>query len=59
MYLLKRKLERFFLFSQKRHNMDQTKTFMHEATTFFLEENLPRFLHGEPLLNPVDKAAGY
>jgi len=41
------------------HNMDQTKTFMHEATTFFLEENLPRFLHGEPLLNPVDKAAGY
>ena len=41
------------------HNMDQTVTFMHEATNFFLEENLPRFVTGQPLLNPTDKAAGY
>jgi phosphoglycerate dehydrogenase-like enzyme len=41
------------------HNMDQTATFMHEATEFFVEENLPRFLRGEILLNPVDPAAGY
>lgn len=42
-----------------RHNMDQTATFMHEATEFFVEENLPRFVRGETLLNPVDKVAGY
>jgi hypothetical protein len=42
-----------------RHNMDMTKTFMHEASTFFVEENLPRFLRGVPLLNVVDKKAGY
>lgn len=41
------------------HNMDQTATFMHEATEFFVNENLPRFLCGEDLLNVVDKAAGY
>ena len=41
------------------HNMDATETFMHEAADFFLEENLPRFLRGENLLNPVDQAAGY
>jgi len=41
------------------HNMDQTESFMHEATDFFLSENLPRFLRGEELLNPVDKIAGY
>ena len=41
------------------HNMDQTATFMHEATEFFVEENLPRFVRGETLLNPVDPAAGY
>ena len=41
------------------HNMDQTSTFMHEATTFFLNENLPRFLCNEELLNPVDPALGY
>ena len=41
------------------HNMDQTATFMHEATDFFLEENLPRFLCGEELLNPVDPQLGY
>lgn len=41
------------------HNMDMTATFMHEATDFFIEENLPRFLRNEPLLNIVDKVAGY
>jgi hypothetical protein len=39
--------------------MDQTATFMHEATEFFVTENLPRFVRGEELLNPVDKVAGY
>ena len=38
---------------------DQTATFMHEATDFFLHENLPRFLCGEELLNPVDPILGY
>jgi hypothetical protein len=32
---------------------------MHEATGFFVEENLPRFVRGQPLLNPVDQTAGY
>jgi phosphoglycerate dehydrogenase-like enzyme len=41
------------------HNMDQTATFMHEATEFFINENLPRFLCGEDLLNPVDPMLGY
>lgn len=41
------------------HNMDQTATFMHEATEFFVNENLPRFICGEELLNPVDKKSGY
>jgi phosphoglycerate dehydrogenase-like enzyme len=41
------------------HNMDQTATFMHEATEFFVHENLPRFLCGEDLLNPVDPVLGY
>jgi phosphoglycerate dehydrogenase-like enzyme len=41
------------------HNMDQTSTFMHEATEFFLHENLPRFMVGEDLLNPVDPTLGY
>jgi hypothetical protein len=39
--------------------MDATVTFMQEATDFFLDENLPRFLRGLPLYNVVDKAAGY
>lgn len=39
--------------------MDQTDTFQHEATDFFLDENLPRFQRGLPLYNVVDKAAGY
>ena len=41
------------------HNMDQTATFMHEATEFFVTENLPRFLCGEEVLNPVDPTLGY
>lgn len=41
------------------HNMDQTSTFMHEAAEFFVYENLPRFMCGRDLLNPVDKVAGY
>jgi phosphoglycerate dehydrogenase-like enzyme len=41
------------------HNMDQTATFMHEATEWFVQENLPRFIRGEPLLNEVDPVAGY
>lgn len=41
------------------HNMDQTDTFMHEATEFFVNENLPRFLCKEGLLNPVDPVLGY
>lgn len=41
------------------HNMDQTATFMHEATEFFVYENLPRFICGQELLNPVDCVLGY
>jgi phosphoglycerate dehydrogenase-like enzyme len=41
------------------HNMDQTDTFMHESTEFFVAENLPRFLREQPLLNPVNPADGY
>jgi phosphoglycerate dehydrogenase-like enzyme len=41
------------------HNMDQTATFMHEATEFFVYENLPRFICGKDLLNPVDPKLGY
>ena len=41
------------------HNMDQTSTFMHEATKFFVNENLLRYILGETLLNPVDKVLGY
>lgn len=41
------------------HNMDQTATFMHEATEFFVNENVPRFVRQEELLNHVDKVAGY
>ncbi|KAL7522415.1 hypothetical protein ACHAWX_007097 [Stephanocyclus meneghinianus] len=41
------------------HNMDMTLTFMRESTEFFINENLPRFVKGKQLLNPVDKAAGY
>lgn len=41
------------------HNMDQTSTFMHEAAEFFVYENLPRFICGKDLMNPVDPKAGY
>ena len=41
------------------HNMDKTATFMHEATEFFVNENLPRFILGDTLLNPVDATLGY
>lgn len=41
------------------HNMDKTQYFMHEATEFFVNENLPRFICGEDLLNPVDIQLGY
>jgi len=41
------------------HNMDRTATFMRESTNFFIEENLPRFMRGTELYNPVDKVAGY
>jgi len=41
------------------HNMDQTATFMSEATEFFVFENLPRFICGKDLLNPVDPGLGY
>lgn len=41
------------------HNMDATNTFMLESTQFFVRENLPRFLRGHTLLNPVDKISGY
>jgi phosphoglycerate dehydrogenase-like enzyme len=41
------------------HNMDKTATFMHESTEFFVREQLPRFVQGRELLNPVDPKAGY
>jgi len=41
------------------HNMDKTATFMHEASEFFVNENLPRFILGDALLNPVDANLGY
>jgi phosphoglycerate dehydrogenase-like enzyme len=41
------------------HNMDHTVHFMQRATEFFVTENLPRFMRGEPLLNQVDTQAGY
>ena len=41
------------------HNMDMIQTFMRESTEFFVNENLPRFVHGKMLLNTVDKSVGY
>ena len=41
------------------HNMDMTTTFMLESTEFFVQEQLPRFIRGLPLLNPVDVKTGY
>jgi hypothetical protein len=39
--------------------MDMTETFMLEASEMFVRENLPRFVLGKELLNPVDTVAGY
>jgi len=41
------------------HNMDQTATFMHEATEFFVHKNLMRFLRNDLLENIIDIKAGY
>ena len=41
------------------HNMDMTTTFMKEATEFYRTEQLPRFVRGIPLLNPVNVQDGY
>jgi phosphoglycerate dehydrogenase-like enzyme len=41
------------------HNMDQTDTFLLESTTFFVQEQLPRFVRGLPLLNQVNPIVGY
>jgi hypothetical protein len=38
---------------------DRTKEFQVESVTFFVEENLKRYLAGEDLLNECDKTAGY
>lgn len=40
------------------HCADQTTTWLHEATEFFVE-NFERFVRGEELKNIVDKHAGY
>ena len=39
--------------------MDQTTTFMHEATEFFVHKNLMRFLRKDLLENIIDIKAGY
>jgi phosphoglycerate dehydrogenase-like enzyme len=42
------------------HNMDKTATFMVESTTFFIQQQLPRFVGREQeLLNPVNPELGY
>jgi phosphoglycerate dehydrogenase-like enzyme len=41
------------------HNMDLTTTSNIESTDFFLNENVPRFLRKQPLLNPVNPWTGY
>ena len=41
------------------HNMDQTDTFLVESTTFFVQEQIPRFVRGLPLLNHVNPTLGY
>eukprot|EP00592_Proboscia_alata_P014362 CAMPEP_0194390062 /NCGR_PEP_ID=MMETSP0174-20130528/107800_1 /TAXON_ID=216777 /ORGANISM="Proboscia alata, Strain PI-D3" /LENGTH=365 /DNA_ID=CAMNT_0039182997 /DNA_START=8 /DNA_END=1105 /DNA_ORIENTATION=+ len=41
------------------HNMDQTSTFLSEATAFFININLCLFSRDEELLNIVDVEAGY
>lgn len=41
------------------HNMDYTATSQKESTAFFVQVQLPRFVRGLPLFNPVDPTAGY
>jgi phosphoglycerate dehydrogenase-like enzyme len=41
------------------HNMDKTDTFMIESVEFYCREQLPRFVRGLPLYNPVDHRLGY
>lgn len=41
------------------HNMDKTATFSLEAAEMFLFENVPRYVRGKRLLNPVDVKSGY
>lgn len=41
------------------HNMDQTDTFQHESTDFFVKVQLPRFARELRLYNRIDGAAGY
>jgi phosphoglycerate dehydrogenase-like enzyme len=41
------------------HNTDYTATSQSESTHFFVHTQLPRFVRGLPLYNPVDPAAGY
>jgi hypothetical protein len=38
---------------------DRTKEFQVESVTFFVEDNLQRYLQGQDLLNVCDKKAGY
>lgn len=38
---------------------DRTKEFQFESVTFFVDDNLQRYLQGQDLLNVCDKAAGY
>ena len=40
------------------HSADNTQTWLHEAMQFFID-NFDRFHRGQPLLNIVDKHAGY
>ena len=41
------------------HNMDATAHFCKEACEMMVYENLPRYVRGKALLNPVDVKAGY
>jgi hypothetical protein len=38
---------------------DRTKEFQVESVTFFVQDNLQRYLKGQELLNVCDKKAGY
>ena len=41
------------------HNMDATAHFCEEACEMMVYENLPRYVRGKALLNPVNVASGY